>query len=220
MAPEEFDKQFLAWLYKDVGQTVANFDEWREALKSLAQLAKDKNYDEVIKDGEEVVANVSATTSMTRTPTNSWPRPIWRRATSRPLPRSSPPTKSIGGRNPDALKQLGFPRRRARRAASSRCHARPHQLYLPDETKTCTAISAICGSRRIITPARSANTPPCSPCIRSTRPPRSSIWPRPISPRARRTRPRKMSCRRSRPLPTIAPLRNYSCSSKDPEKGK
>jgi hypothetical protein len=29
MAPEEFDKQFLEWLDKDVGKTVANFDQWR-----------------------------------------------------------------------------------------------------------------------------------------------------------------------------------------------
>ena len=29
MAPEEFDKQFMEWLDKDVGKTVANFDVWR-----------------------------------------------------------------------------------------------------------------------------------------------------------------------------------------------
>jgi len=54
MTPEEFDKQFLDWLDKDVGKTVANFDEWRTKLKDLAQQAKDKNYDEVLKEGEEV----------------------------------------------------------------------------------------------------------------------------------------------------------------------
>src|SRR6266853_5106646 len=36
MAPEEFDKQFLDWLDKDVGKTVANFDQWRAKLKDLA----------------------------------------------------------------------------------------------------------------------------------------------------------------------------------------
>jgi tetratricopeptide (TPR) repeat protein len=52
--PEEFDKQFLDWLDQDVGKTVANFDKWRTSLKDLAQQAKNKNYDEVLKQGEEV----------------------------------------------------------------------------------------------------------------------------------------------------------------------
>jgi tetratricopeptide (TPR) repeat protein len=55
MTPEEFDKEFQAWLYKGVQQTVDNFDKWREALKALAQAAKDNNYDEVLKDGNAVV---------------------------------------------------------------------------------------------------------------------------------------------------------------------
>ena len=54
MAPEEFDKQFFDWLDKDVGKTVANFDVWRVKLKDLAGQAKNKNYDEVLKEGEEV----------------------------------------------------------------------------------------------------------------------------------------------------------------------
>jgi tetratricopeptide (TPR) repeat protein len=54
MEPEEFDKQFLDWLDKDVGKTVANFDKWRASVKNLAQQAKNKNYDEVLKEGEEV----------------------------------------------------------------------------------------------------------------------------------------------------------------------
>jgi tetratricopeptide (TPR) repeat protein len=54
LEPEEFDKQFLEWLDKDVGKTVANFDKWRASVKNLAQQAKNKNYDEVLKEGEEV----------------------------------------------------------------------------------------------------------------------------------------------------------------------
>src|SRR5580704_13540672 len=53
MAPEDFDKQFLDWLDKDVGKTVANFDAWRAKLKDLAGQAKNKNYDQVLKEGEE-----------------------------------------------------------------------------------------------------------------------------------------------------------------------
>ncbi len=54
LAPEEFDKQFLDWLDKDVGRTVANFDKWRTTLKDVVEQAKNKNYDEVLKEGEEV----------------------------------------------------------------------------------------------------------------------------------------------------------------------
>jgi hypothetical protein len=54
LAPEEFDKQFLDWLEKDVGETVANFDKWRTSLKDLVEQARNKNYDEVLKEGDEV----------------------------------------------------------------------------------------------------------------------------------------------------------------------
>ncbi len=42
MAPEEFDKQFMDWLNKDVGQTVANFDQWRVELKDLAMTGEEQ----------------------------------------------------------------------------------------------------------------------------------------------------------------------------------
>ncbi|MGA9629784.1 MAG: tetratricopeptide repeat protein, partial [Candidatus Acidiferrales bacterium] len=55
VTPEEFDKEFQAWLYKGVQPTIDNFDKWREGLKNLAQASKDNNYDEVLKDGDAVV---------------------------------------------------------------------------------------------------------------------------------------------------------------------
>jgi tetratricopeptide (TPR) repeat protein len=54
MSAEEFDKQFMDWLTKDIGTVVDNFDQWRAALKELVQLDKDKDWDGVIKKGEEV----------------------------------------------------------------------------------------------------------------------------------------------------------------------
>jgi cellulose synthase operon protein C len=53
MTPGEFDKQFLAWLDGDVGKTAANFDQWRENLKTLAEAAKEHKYDEVIQEGQQ-----------------------------------------------------------------------------------------------------------------------------------------------------------------------
>jgi tetratricopeptide (TPR) repeat protein len=55
MSPEEFDKQFQAWLYGDLGKTAAGFDEWRKGLKALAASAKDGNYEAVLKDGEAIL---------------------------------------------------------------------------------------------------------------------------------------------------------------------
>jgi tetratricopeptide (TPR) repeat protein len=55
MKPEEFDRQFFDWLNKDVGKTADNFDEWRKHLENLAQLAKGGQYDEVLKQGDEVL---------------------------------------------------------------------------------------------------------------------------------------------------------------------
>src|SRR6202041_2437595 len=47
MSPEDFDKQFLEWLDKDVGKTVENFNNWRTSIKDLVEQAKNKNYDAV-----------------------------------------------------------------------------------------------------------------------------------------------------------------------------
>jgi cellulose synthase operon protein C len=54
MTTEEFDRQFIEWLYKSVGQTANNFDDWRNGLKKLADLAKNQKHDEVIEVGEQV----------------------------------------------------------------------------------------------------------------------------------------------------------------------
>ena len=39
-SPEQFDKDYAAWLDKQVGATVANFDAWREQLKALVEMAR------------------------------------------------------------------------------------------------------------------------------------------------------------------------------------
>ena len=54
MKPEEFDKLFLEWLDKDIGKTVAGFDEWRKRVRGLAELAKAGKHEEVLKEGPSV----------------------------------------------------------------------------------------------------------------------------------------------------------------------
>jgi cellulose synthase operon protein C len=55
LSAEDFDKQFQAWLYDGVQETVSHFDEWRKRLTHLAQLAQGKQYDEVVREGDAVI---------------------------------------------------------------------------------------------------------------------------------------------------------------------
>jgi tetratricopeptide (TPR) repeat protein len=55
MSPEEFDKAYMIWLEKRVGQTATNFDTWRQKLKELAGLAHGNQNDAVVKAAPEVV---------------------------------------------------------------------------------------------------------------------------------------------------------------------
>ena len=105
MEPEEFDKQFLAWLDKDVGKTVANFDKWRTSIKDLTQQARNKNYDEVLKEGEEVRQMY---------PDYVYPANAYEFMAQADVAKGNKPAavailtdyEKIGGRNPQALKQL------------------------------------------------------------------------------------------------------------------
>ena len=105
MEPEEFDKQFLEWLDKDVGKTVANFDKWRTSIKDLTQQAKNKNYDEVLKEGEEVRQMY---------PDYVYPANAYEFMAQADLTKGNKPAaiailtdyEKMGGRNPQALKQL------------------------------------------------------------------------------------------------------------------
>jgi len=56
VAPEEFDKQYFAWIDKKYGGEAAHFDEWREKLKALAAASQHKQYDTVLTQGPSVLA--------------------------------------------------------------------------------------------------------------------------------------------------------------------
>ena len=55
MSPEDFDKAYMVWLQKRVGQTAENFDAWAKNLKELAALSKAHDDDAVVKAAPEVV---------------------------------------------------------------------------------------------------------------------------------------------------------------------
>ena len=105
MSPEEFDKAFMEWLYKDVGKTAASFDEWRNRLKELAELAKDKNWDEVLKKGDEVrqmypdyIEGANAYEFMAEAHIA--------KGDKKPAAQVLTEYEKIGGRSPAALKEL------------------------------------------------------------------------------------------------------------------
>src|SRR5882757_3843137 len=56
LAPEEFDKQYFAWIDKRYGAEAAHFDEWREKLKGLVAASQQKQYDTVLAKGPAVLA--------------------------------------------------------------------------------------------------------------------------------------------------------------------
>jgi tetratricopeptide (TPR) repeat protein len=49
--PAEFDKQFIAWVEADTKTQVTNFSQWKDTVKQVSELAKNKDYGAVIKTG-------------------------------------------------------------------------------------------------------------------------------------------------------------------------
>ncbi|HUQ92744.1 MAG TPA: tetratricopeptide repeat protein [Bryobacteraceae bacterium] len=52
--PAEFDKQFLAWLDKQLATPLAKFEEWSKRIKNVAMMAKAKRHDDVIQEATEI----------------------------------------------------------------------------------------------------------------------------------------------------------------------
>jgi cellulose synthase operon protein C len=54
MKPEEFDRQFLAWLDAQTKRTVDGFDDWKKTIKIVSENARAKKWDDVISDGVRI----------------------------------------------------------------------------------------------------------------------------------------------------------------------
>ncbi len=55
MKTEAFDKEFMVWLDKQVGEQVKGFDAWRKNIAVANELVKAKKWDEVITTAEPIV---------------------------------------------------------------------------------------------------------------------------------------------------------------------
>jgi tetratricopeptide (TPR) repeat protein len=56
LTPEEFDKQYLAWMDRKYGAEAAHFNDWREKLKALVAASEAKEYDIVQAQGPATLA--------------------------------------------------------------------------------------------------------------------------------------------------------------------
>jgi tetratricopeptide (TPR) repeat protein len=56
IAPDDFDRQYLAWIGQKYGTEAAHFDEWRQKLKALFAAAQQNQYDVVLERGPAVLA--------------------------------------------------------------------------------------------------------------------------------------------------------------------
>jgi tetratricopeptide (TPR) repeat protein len=56
VSPEEFDKQYLAWIDQQYGKTAANFDQWRKQLEQLAEASKKDQNDAVVQQGAKAIS--------------------------------------------------------------------------------------------------------------------------------------------------------------------
>ena len=52
--PEAFDKEFIASLEAETKNTVTNFTEWKNSVKTVFELAREKDWDRAIKEGTRI----------------------------------------------------------------------------------------------------------------------------------------------------------------------
>ncbi len=105
MKPEEFDRQFLAWLDTQTKKTVDGFDEWKKQIKVVSEDAKAKKWDDVIKEGDairDLYPDYVEAGSVYEFLSEAWLAKGDKAKAAGELERYS----SIGGRNPATLKQL------------------------------------------------------------------------------------------------------------------
>ncbi len=133
MKPEEFDKQFLAWLDEQTKTTVAHFDEWKERVRGISAKAKAKDWDAVIKEGKEIrdwYSDYVEAGSVYEFLSEAYLAKNDKAKAMAELQRYS----DIGGRNPATLKQLAtLQAESGNKAGAIKTLERINLIYLRDE---------------------------------------------------------------------------------------
>jgi tetratricopeptide (TPR) repeat protein len=130
---EDFDKQFLAWVDAKTSKTVANYDDWRKRVRGVNQSVKNKDWAEVIKEGEAIrdfypeyveMGNVYSFLSQ------AWLGKGDKAKATAELEQYS----KIGGRDPETLKQLSeLQLEQGRKKDAAATLERLNVIYLEDE---------------------------------------------------------------------------------------
>ena len=134
MKPEEFDKQFLAWLEPQTAKTVASYDDWHKRIKGVSDSVKAKKWDEVIKEGEAIRDSYSEYVelgSVYEFLSQAWLAKGDKAKATQELELYS----KIGGRDPQTLKQLAdLQTEQGRKKEAAATLERLNLIYLEDET--------------------------------------------------------------------------------------
>src|SRR5215471_18862725 len=133
MKPEEFDKQFLAWLEAQTKTTVDGYESWTKQVKALNENVKNKDWGAVIKEGTAIrdtypdyVEGGSVYEALAKAyeATNEKAKALEQ------LKRYA----EVGGRSPDTLKRLAELEGEAGdKLAAARTLHRLNYIYLRDE---------------------------------------------------------------------------------------
>lgn len=103
--PEEFDKQFLALVEGENKKSIESFNQWKDDVKTIAEAAKNKDYDTVIKLGtaaRDLFPDYVEAGSIYEFLANAYFAKDNKPAAIAELERYT----KIGGRNPTTLKKL------------------------------------------------------------------------------------------------------------------
>jgi tetratricopeptide (TPR) repeat protein len=133
MKPEEFDKQFLAWLDQRTKKAVDGFDEWRGHLKDVAVKAKAKDWDAVIQEGtaiRDIYSDYVETGSVYEFLSDAYLAKGDKAKAIAELERYA----GVGGRDPSLLKHLSSLQAEAgNKRAAAKALERLNLIYLKDE---------------------------------------------------------------------------------------
>jgi tetratricopeptide (TPR) repeat protein len=133
MKPEEFDRQFLAWLEPQTKVTVDGFDEWKKRLRGISENAKTKDWGAVIKEGNairDIYPDYVETGSVYEFLSEAWLAKGDKDKAIAELERYS----AIGGRNPGTLKQLAsLEAEQGKKREAAVVLERLNLIYLKDE---------------------------------------------------------------------------------------